>query len=132
MRAIACLVLATSIAACQSPSELTTSTADPSAWPELPLSIVDVHIEGDSLFATVQHGGGCGEHAYALESSGPMMKSLPPKQPLRWVHRSPGDPCRALIQQNVAASLLPFRGTPRGITLIQLEGWEEALPYTYP
>jgi hypothetical protein len=79
----------------------------------------------------VRYGGGCGEHAFTLEADGPLMKSLPPKQPLRWVHRSPGDPCRALILDTLTSDLTAFRGSPHGTTVLVLSGWEGSLIYTY-
>ena len=82
--------------------------------------------------AVVHYSGGCGEHTLGLEANGPMLKSLPPKQPLRVVHRSSGDPCRAMIVDTLVTPLTSFRGTPRGTTVLLLEGWEETLYYAYP
>ncbi len=93
---------------------------------------VNVWIDGDSLRAIVQYGGGCGSHDFVLEASGPMLKSLPPKQPLRVIHRSDGDPCRALIEESLAWGVRAYRGTPRGITELLLEDWTEPLNYPYP
>ena len=113
----------------------TTTAPTPSteaAWSEVPLTLTSVAVQGDDLVAVVQYGGGCGEHTLHLEANGPMLKSLPPKQPLRVVHRSFGDPCRAMIVDTLVAPLISFRGTPRGTTVLMLEGWEENLYYTYP
>lgn len=100
-------------------------------WSEASFSVVSAGIVGDSIWTVVQYGGGCAEHAFELESAGPMLKSLPPKQPIRWVHRSPGDPCRAMLTDTVKASLLTFRGTPHGTTVLLLSGHEGNLLYTY-
>ena len=102
------------------------------AWSEAPLTLTSVAVQGDELVAVVQYVGGCGEHTLHLEANGPMLKSLPPKQPLRVVHRSSGDPCRAMIVDTLVAPLNSFRGTPRGTTVLMLEGWEENLYYAYP
>lgn len=100
--------------------------------PEAPFDLLDAKIVGDSLIVNVQYGGGCAEdHTFSLESNGPMMKSLPPKLPLRVVHRTAGDPCRALIVDRNALDLKPWRGTPRGVTVILLKNWKENLPYEY-
>lgn len=96
------------------------------------MDVVAAEVEGDFLVTVVRYGGGCGEHRFELEPAGPLMKSLPPKQPLRWVHRSSGDPCRALILDTVRADLEPFRGSPHGSTVLLLEGWNDDLIYTYP
>ena len=113
----------------------TTTAPTPSteaAWSEVPLTLTSVAVQGDDLVAVVQYSGGCGEHTLHLEANGPMLKSLPPKQPLRVVHRSFGDPCRAMIVDTLVAPLTSFRGTPRGTTVLMLEGWEENLYYAYP
>ena len=102
------------------------------AWSEVPLTLTSVAVQGDDLVAVVQYSGGCGEHTLHLKANGPMLKSLPPKQPLRVVHRSFGDPCRAMIVDTLVAPLISFRGTPRGTTVLMLEGWEENLYYAYP
>lgn len=100
-------------------------------WAEAPFEVLFAEVQGDTLVTVVRYGGGCGEHRFELEADGPLMKSLPPKQPLRWVHRSPGDPCRALISDTVRADVSPFRGTPHGTTVLQLEGHDGNLIYTY-
>ncbi len=98
-------------------------------WPEAAFELVDAFVEGGELHVTVQYGGGCAEHDVTLESAGPLLKSLPPKQPLRLVHRTPGDPCRALIQEERIFDLKPWRGAPNGVTVILLENWNEPLIY---
>ena len=130
------LILATLLAAfiscAQQEPTTATQAATESTVPEAPFELLDAKIVGDSLVINVQYGGGCAEdHAFTLESNGPMMKSLPPKLPLRVVHRTAGDPCRALIVERHALDLRPWRGTPRGVTVIVLENWKENLPYEY-
>jgi hypothetical protein len=100
-------------------------------WPEAAFEIESAAVEGDELVVRVQFGGGCAEHALTVESAGPLLKSLPPKQPLRVVHRTPGDPCRALIQEELRIDLKPWRGVPRGVTVILLENWNEPLTYDH-
>ena len=121
---------------CKSPAEATASAPDVPAMnidslPEAPFELLDATIVDDSLIVSVQYGGGCGDHAFELRQKGPMMKSLPPKQMLEVVHRTVGDPCRALIRQRQAFDLKPWRGTPRGVTVILLENWKEPLNYEY-
>lgn len=122
------LLLLPLIACC---GRTTAPLATAPVMPEAPCEIVAASIDGDLLFLTVEYGGGCAEHEVTVESAGPLMKSLPPKQPLRVVHRTQGDPCRALIQQSLEIDLKPWRGTPRGITVILLENWNEPLTYEY-
>jgi|SaaInl3SG_22_DNA_1037383.scaffolds.fasta_scaffold02158_9 hypothetical protein len=118
------------LAGCSS-TQSTGEIGDKVMWAEASFEVLSAEVEGDTLLTVVRYGGGCGQHRFELEANGPLMKSLPPKQPLRWVHRSPGDPCRALISDTVRAALLPFRGTPHGTTVLHLEGHDANLIYTY-
>lgn len=112
-------------------AETTETVKDTDSWSEAPFAVLSAWIEEDSLWSVVQYGGGCGEHTFELEAVGPLMKSLPPKQPIRWVHRSPGDPCRAMITDTLKAPLTTFRGTPHGTTVLLLSGHDGNLLYTY-
>ena len=93
------------------------------------MEILSAEVVGDTLRLAVQYGGGCEEHALSVVAAGPLLKSLPPKQPIRVVHRTPGDPCRALIEEQLAVDLTPWRGTPNGVTVLLLENWNEPLIY---
>ena len=116
------------VAGCN-PKTVEASLVATEPWPEADLELVSAVVDGDQLLVTVQYGGGCAEHEVTLEAAGPLLKSLPPKQPLRVVHRTPGDPCRALIQEEHAFELKPWRGAPNGVTVILLEHWNEPLIY---
>ena len=93
-----------------------------------PFDLLGARIEGDSMMIDVRYGGGCKEHVFALDA-GPMLKSLPPKQLLSISHDANGDNCRALITKTIAIDLVAYRRSPRGITVIVLEGQE--LIYEY-
>lgn len=93
-----------------------------------PFDLIDASISGDSLMLSVRYGGGCSEHVFALDA-GPMLKSLPPKQLISVSHNANGDNCRALIQKTIGFDLSSFQGSPRGITIIVLDGTE--LVYEY-
>ena len=119
---------------CASPQDVADSTPvmeSSSAWLEVPCSIDMATVKGDELVAVVTYSGGCGDHQFDLESAGPMLKSLPPKQPLKLVHRSSGDPCRAMVHDTLQLDVSSYRGSPRGTTMLMLEGWKELIPYTY-
>ncbi|HIN41822.1 MAG TPA: hypothetical protein EYN28_06560 [Flavobacteriales bacterium] len=94
-------------------------------------TFIDIKVEGDTLIATVQYSGGCGNHEFEIETAGFLMKSLPPKQPIRISHRSDNDPCRSLIQEEIKFDLSSFRGTPDGITVLILENWPQHINYSY-
>ena len=98
---------------------------------EAVVTIDTAYVTGDTLRATVTYSGGCGQHEFSLEKHGFMMKSLPPKQPLRIVHRSYGDPCRALIREELSFDLNSYRGTPDGVTVLILENWNLHINYSY-
>jgi|MDTB01.3.fsa_nt_gb hypothetical protein len=105
---------------------------DPTAVANLaPFQILNAWVDGDSLRSVVQHSGGCGAHTFSLYITSPMLKSLPPKQPVAWEHRS-NDPCRAMVVDTISTSVAHLRGTPRGVTILLLDQWEPELPYTYP
>ena len=96
-----------------------------------PFTLLAAEVVGDSLRVQVAYSGGCGEHVWGLASAGPMLKSLPPKQPLRIVHTTPGDDCRARLVETHTFALHGWRGTPRGVTVLLLEDWNTPLPYEY-
>ena len=113
-------------------SAIQTVPDDPAAVENLaPFEILNAWVDGDSLRSVVQHSGGCDAHTFSLRTTSPMLKSLPPKQPVAWEHRS-NDPCRAMVVDTISASVARLRGTPRGVTILLLDQWEPELPYTYP
>ena len=99
------------------------------AWENASVDVISAEVVGDSLRVIVGYGGGCGDHRFILMTSGPAMKSLPPKQPVVVVHESTGDPCRALIQNEQMFDLSRYKSTPHGITVILLDTL--ILPYSY-
>jgi|TARA_B100001564_G_scaffold288027_1_gene251383 hypothetical protein len=96
-----------------------------------PFQVVRAWVDGDSLRSVVQYSGGCDGHDFSLRKTSPLQKSLPPKQPIAWDHRS-DDPCRALVVDTISTSVVHLRGTPHGVTILLLDQWEFELPYTYP
>ena len=90
-----------------------------------------VFVSGDTLVAVVTYSGGCGAHEFKLESNGPMLKSMPPKQPLRIVHRSDGDPCRAHLKETYKFCIEDYRSIPNGTMVLMLENWNSNLRYSY-
>lgn len=94
-----------------------------------PFEVMAIRVEGDSLVVEVGYGGGCRTHAFELVRKAPLVRSMPPKWPLDVVHQSDGDPCRAWIQERLAFDLVPFRASPRGVTVL-LVG-DTLLTYAY-
>tara|TARA_B110000879_G_C11003678_1_gene444055 strand:+ start:52 stop:462 length:411 start_codon:yes stop_codon:yes gene_type:complete len=101
------------------------------AFTKTPFTIEDVKIVGDTLFAQVLYSGGCGDHYFEIESSGFLLKSLPPKQPVKIIHYSTNDPCRAFINKDLTFDISDFRGSPNGTTVLLLENWNNDIIYSY-
>ena len=97
-----------------------------------PFSIVDASVDGDSLRATVQYGGGFRDHTFRLGSEGAATKSLPRQLRIRIEHEGQGDPGRALITKDVALDLFPLRDPSQGRIVLLLGGWDAPLEYVYP
>lgn len=94
-----------------------------------PFELTEVHVKRDELVATVVYGGGCATHHFELVPSGPLIRSLPPKQPLALVHDGQGDECEALLETTLSFDLAPFRASPRGVTVLLIA--DTALMYRY-
>ena len=128
-----------SLSSCKTEPVLGLETADlneaalqeTTTFTQTPFTFVDVVLKGDTLIAKVQYSGGCGNHQFEIEKSGFLMKSLPPKQPIKIIHRSDEDSCRALILEEIKLYIGDFRGTPNGTTVLLLENWNQHLIYSY-
>jgi hypothetical protein len=108
-----------------------TVVQETTTFTQTPFTFVDVVLKGDTLIAKVQYSGGCGNHQFEIEKNGFLMKSLPPKQPIKITHLSDKDPCRALIIEELKLYIGDFRGTPSGTTVLLLENWNQHLIYSY-
>ena len=128
-----------SLSSCKTEPVLGLETADlneaalqeTTTFTQTPFTFVDVVLKGDTLIAKVQYSGGCGNHQFEIEKSGFLMKSLPPKQPIKITHRSDEDSCRALILKELKLYIGDFRGTPNGTTVLLVEHWNQQLIYSY-
>lgn len=79
-----------------------------SAWAADPITIENAHIDGDTLIATVTHGGGCRTHDYQLIVGTAWMESFPVQAPGRMSHDAHGDPCKALLRHELRINLTPI------------------------
>ena len=114
------------LAACSGSREVNSSSWDS------PFAIQTASVDGDSLRVTVQFGGGFRNHAFRLVSNGTATKSLPRQQPIALEHQGNQDPGRALITQDKAFDLRPFRDPTQGRIVLLLGGWDDPLEYVYP
>ncbi len=111
---------------------------DDARWPADPLTIESAQIKGDSLVATVVHGGGCRDHDYRVVISTTWMESFPVQVPAKISHNANGDLCKALLRRELRVSLAPlaqayreaYRQTSGSITL-RLAGSPNGLLYTF-
>ena len=92
--------------------------ADPQsgAWPGDPATVTAAHVHGSALHLTVQFGGGCATHRFALVTGTALGESFPPYTQLRLVHDAAGDPCDAWLTRELTVDLRPI------IPLVQQSG----------
>lgn len=98
---------------------------------DTPYTIVSAAVEGDSLRMTLQFGGGFRTHEFRLEADGAATKSMPRQQPLSLNHNSHGDMGRALLQEDHAFDLRPYRDPSQAKIRLRLAQWPVLLDYTY-
>ena len=125
------IVLLVVLASCSGPKNAGMDSVDAQNW-DTPFTVLQANIEGDSLRAKVQYGGGFREHLFRLESKGAATKSMPREQELLLLHEGHGDMGRALIQSEHAFDLTPYRDPSQSLIKIRLAGWPEWMDYTYP
>lgn len=94
-----------------------------------PYEMLHAAVEDDSLVVHVTYSGGCAEHQFVLQTNGPQLRSLPPKQPIDLFHIANGDACRASIEKTLSFDLRPYRMSPDGITVLLFN--DTTLMYRY-
>ena len=106
--------------------------------PRDPVRIVDARVHGDSLRVAVETGGGCRRHTFRLAIAQGFLESDPVQVRAALGHDAQGDPCRALLRGELAASLRPLAEAwrrdyraQRGTVIIHLDGWSTALRYSF-
>lgn len=103
---------------------------DPRPWPMDPWTFRSHALDGDTLTLSIQYGGGCRVHRFALLVDPAFRESDPVQVSARLAHDADGDMCRALISEDLRFDLSPVRrhyqrsyGEGPGVILIFLEGW---------
>ena len=94
------------------------------------MMIADASIHEDCLEVTFRYGGGCGEVATALFASLEIGESLPPQRFIR-IGFTDNDNCEALLSLTKTFDLSPLREVDDNVILINLEGYDEVLEYSY-
>jgi hypothetical protein len=108
------------------------------AWPSDPLAIEAARIQGDTLVATITHGGGCRDHDYRVVASTAWMESFPVQVLARISHDAHADACRALLRRELRVSLAPLARAYReayreasGSLVLRLTGSPNELVYKF-
>jgi hypothetical protein len=73
-----------------------------------PLTVESASLIGGSIGFEVTHGGGCGQHDYALCYGPAFLESQPVQVGLRLIHDAHGDPCDALLSARLRFDLAPL------------------------
>jgi hypothetical protein len=83
--------------------------ADPLRWHRDAWSLDSVRVDGDTLFLSVRHGGGCAQHGYALVAWNGWLESEPVQADVLLAHDARDDPCDALLSPRLRFDLSPLR-----------------------
>jgi hypothetical protein len=102
------------------------------------LTITAARIAADSLYLTLQYGGGCRRHEFALLAQSGFMESHPVQLAIAIRHRGNNDMCRALLTREVAFDLKRIRDaytqgyqTLHGTIILRLRGYTEGIRYDF-
>jgi hypothetical protein len=82
---------------------------DPRPWPMDPWTFRSHALHGDTLTLSIEYGGGCHVHRFALLVDPAFRESHPVQVSARLAHDADGDPCRALILEDLRFDLAPLR-----------------------
>lgn len=126
------LFVACAAAGCSTPAASVASAAQvaPPSQSD-PFQLLAARVDGDSLVLTVQYSGGSAAHDFRLDPEGALTKSLPRQQFFALHHNAHGDQARALITEERAFDLVPYRDPRNSVVHLRLENWEETLVYGY-
>jgi hypothetical protein len=118
------------------PAALLVPHDDPRPWPMDPWAYRGHALDGDTLSLSIQYGGGCGVHRFALLVDPAFRESHPVQVSARLAHDSGGDPCLALIRDELRFDLAPLRrhyqaayGPGPGVITLVVEG--RTISYTF-
>ena len=130
-----CLLVACAAAGCSTPAASVMSSASAvqvdSPPQSAPFQLLAARVEGDSLVLTVQYSGGSALHDFRLDPQGAPTKSLPRQQFFSLHHDAHGDLARALITEERAFDLVPYRDPRNSVVHLRLENWDETVVYGY-
>jgi hypothetical protein len=85
----------------------------PARWTADPLVIDSARVAHDTLYVSVQHGGGCATHEYLAVAWNGWLESHPVQVGVLLAHEDNGDMCDAIMQANLRFDLTPLRDAYR-------------------
>lgn len=95
-------------------------------------------VEDNALQVTVEYGGGCARHEFALRASHVFLESHPVQSPVTIRHNAHGDLCKALLIRDLQFDLTALRDAWRrsyqrqsGTIVLRLRGYDEGIPYKF-
>ena len=96
-------------------------------------------IRADTLAVTVSYGGGCQEHLFAVDASGPFLESDPVQLPVALAHEANDDACERWVTEDYLFDLTPLRERyeeeyqqESGVIVLLLDGASGDLLYEFP
>ena len=96
-------------------------------------------IRADTLAVTVSYSGGCQEHLFAVDASGPFRESDPVQLPVALAHEANDDACERWVTEDYRFDLTPLRERyeeeyqqASGVIVLLLDGASGDLRYQFP
>ncbi|HYO51757.1 hypothetical protein [Archangium sp.] len=94
------------------------------------VAIENAGIKGDKLILEVKYGGGCQRHSFQLAWDGSVIKTEPPQLQLSLTHNGNGDPCKALLAEQLQFDLSLLIDAPADYVLRVNSGITEVIAHT--
>lgn len=99
----------------------------PANWD--PFHISEWTIVGDTLELTVNYGGGCKAHEFALYWDGSFLESAPPQVRLTLSHNANGDLCEALPSETLRFDLRSLSSSWPSEIVVRVVGSDTMVSY---
>lgn len=97
------------------------------------LTIREIKLTGNVLKVSVTYSGGCDKHTFSLVGSRNISKSMPPRRAVNLIHKAQGDQCKKAVMEDLwfEISELAYKKEDSSRIWLDLEGWKQAIEYTY-
>lgn len=94
------------------------------------IQIINAVVIDDSLSVTFQYSGGCGNIYYDLISNKDFLETDPVQKNLRLAFKDEDD-CEAGVEITLSFSIKETQISQENSIILNLQGWEQPLVYTY-